>query len=154
MNIGLRKSKISGKGVFAARDFKEGEVVMIWDLSLKVHFDRIKELSEDDKNHLNYTGNGVYVVMKSPEKFVNHSCDPNTYVDHEKDIALRDIKKGEEITTDYSLNSLSEWKMKCNCKSKNCRKIVFGDFRKLDARTKKKYEPYLQKWLKKEIEKN
>lgn len=147
----IKKSKIKGKGVFAARDFKKGEVILIWDITHKIIKEEMAKLSEDEKNHLSYIGDGDYVVMKFPEKYVNHSCDPNTYVKNQKDIALRDIKKGEEITTDYSLNGVDDWKMECKCGSKNCRKIIYGDFRKLDAKTQKKYKPYLEDWYKKEI---
>jgi len=35
----------------------------------------------------------------------------------------RDIKKGEEITGDYAEEILTG-EMKCNCGSKNCKKII------------------------------
>ncbi len=35
-------------------------------------------LSKDDLNHLNELDGDAYEIMGSPEKFVNHSCDPNT----------------------------------------------------------------------------
>ncbi|MBT3297370.1 SET domain-containing protein-lysine N-methyltransferase [archaeon] len=152
MNIIIKESHISGKGIFAGKDFKKGEVVMVWDFSYKIKRNEIKNLSLEDQNHLNYIGKGNYVIMKSPEKYVNHSCHTNTYVDNEKDIALRDINKGEEITTDYSVNSMEDWEMPCSCGSKNCRKVIVGDFRKLDVKVRKKLEPYLQDWFKKEIE--
>jgi len=113
--------------------------------------EEIKKLSKDDQNHTDYVGKGLYVLMQAPSKFVNHSCEPNTYVKNAQDIALRNIKKGEEITTDYSINGVDEWELKCNCGSKNCRKIVYGDFRKLDAKTRKRLTPYLEGWYKKEI---
>ncbi len=143
MVVVIKKSKFSGKGVFASRNFKKGQVVMIWNCSAKIKRDKINNLSKHDKDHLNYIGKEYYVIMKSPEKYVNHSCNPNTYVLNQKDIAIRNIKKGEEITTDYSANSIEEWEMKCSCGSRNCRKIILGDFRKLDTKTKKKLNPYL-----------
>ncbi len=56
-------------------------------------------------------------------RYINHSCDPNTYVDHESEslIALRDIEEGEEITFDYlfSEESISS-PFDCNCEAANC----------------------------------
>ncbi len=60
--------------------------------------------------------------MQSPERFVNHSCDANTSVKNKCDIASRDIKKGEEITSDYSNQGVELFK--CCCGSKNCKKII------------------------------
>ncbi len=42
--------------------------------------------------------------------------------------ASQDIKKGEEITFDYSSTEADPyWKMKCKCGSFNCRKIINGE---------------------------
>lgn len=150
-DVVVKKSAKEGKGVFAARDFKKGEVVVKWDTSHKLTTEELKKISKDDQNHTDYVGQGLYVVMQAPAKFVNHSCEPNTYVKDAQDIALRDIKKGEEITTDYSINGVDDWELKCNCGSKKCRKIVYGDFRKLDAKNKKRLAPYLEEWYKKEV---
>ncbi len=62
--------------------------------------------------------------MQSPERYVNHSCVANTQVKDFCDVAVRDISKGEEITSDYSEGLLSGFSMRCNCGSKNCRKII------------------------------
>jgi len=151
MNIIVKDSKIRGKGVFAARNFKKGETVIIWHPKSLIFQKDMSSLSEDDRNHTTYAGKGKYFVMGSPERFVNHSCEPNTYVEEQKDVALKDIKKGEEITTDYAINVLDDWQMECKCGSKTCRKIIYGDFRKLDKKNKKRLEPYLEEWFKKEV---
>jgi hypothetical protein len=44
--------------------------------------------------------------MQSPEKFVNHSNCPNTFMRKGRDVAKRAIKKGEEITTRYNKEDL------------------------------------------------
>ena len=62
--------------------------------------------------------------MQEPERYVNHSCDANTTAKNPCDIAIRDIKKGEDVTGNYSEELIPNTKMKCNCKSKNCRKII------------------------------
>lgn len=154
MDVVVKDSEIKGKGVFAARDFKKGETVIVWHPKREISKEEMSSLTVDEQNHTTYAGQGKYIVMGSPERFVNHSCDPNTYVEGKKDIALRDIKKGEEITTDYSLNGIDDWEMECKCRSKNCRKIVFGDFRRLDPETQKRLAPYLEDWFKEEFKIN
>ena len=147
----IRKSGIDRKGVFATRDIKKGEVVVVWRPKKIISKKGMKKLSEDDRSHTTPTGDGRYIVMGVPERYINHSCNPNTYVKKRRDIALRNIKKGEEITSDYSINGIDNWKMRCMCRSKNCRKIVYGDFFKLPKRLQKKYLPYLENWFKKKF---
>jgi SET domain-containing protein len=43
------------------------------------------------------------VVMQIPERYVNHSDNPNTEVIDDTDVALKDINIGEEITSNYPL---------------------------------------------------
>jgi len=62
--------------------------------------------------------------------FINHSCDPNVgFSDAVSLVAMRRIRKGEEITIDYAFwESDPEWKLKgnCTCHSSLCRRIVTG----------------------------
>lgn len=126
----VKKSNIDRKGVFAARDFKKGDIVLKWSKDSIISKDRFTRLSEDEKNHTFLINKNRYLILKSPEKFVNHSCNANTYVKSMADIALRDIKKGEEITSDYSKDNYDEdWEMKCNCGEKNCKKIIRGNIK-------------------------
>lgn len=62
--------------------------------------------------------------MQEPEKYTNHSCDSNTKAKNFCDVAIKDIKKGEEITVDYTEALTPGTKMECNCKSKSCKKII------------------------------
>jgi len=71
---------------------------------------------------MEYKGN--FVQNQSPEKYVNHSCDANTFEKDFCDIALKNIKKGEEITSDYGGAKVSEPHFKCNCKSKKCKQQI------------------------------
>lgn len=148
-NVIIKKSRIERKGVFATRDFKKGEVVLQWKIKKILSKKEAKNVPDDEKRYLSYIGNGQYIVQQPPERYVNHSCEANTHVKDKQDIAKRDIKKGEEITADYSLEGVAEINFKCDCGSKHCRKIIYGDFKKLDAKTRKKLEPYVQEWYKK-----
>ncbi len=120
----VKKSKIHGKGVFANRDFKKGEVVIKYNLKplTKKEFEN---LPEKEKHYTDFK-DGKYWLFQIPERFVNHSCEPNTNPDQIKrcDIAIRDIKKGEEITTDYRKDNIEGLNMRCKCGSKNCKGII------------------------------
>ncbi|MFH1276051.1 MAG: SET domain-containing protein [Candidatus Woesearchaeota archaeon] len=125
MDVEIRDSKINGKGVFALKDFKKGEIVIKWDLSKVLTDKEVTNLSEDEKKYLDFT-NGKHVLQQPPARYVNHSCNPNTSVEIIKfcDVAIKDIKKEEEITSDYSTQLSEGIKFKCNCGDKDCRKII------------------------------
>ena len=119
----VKKSKIEGYGVFAKRDFKKGEVVMTWDLSNKISKEEYQKLPESKKIHTIQHEDG-YVINKSPEKYVNHSCNANVHEENGKDVATKNIKKGEEITFDYGKAKPNEPYFECSCGSKNCKKRI------------------------------
>jgi len=117
----IKKSSIDGKGVFANKDFKKGKIILEWNLSKTL----TKEQAEKNKNKDYITFlKGKYVLMQSPEKYINHSCNANTFAKNFCDIAKRNIKKGEEITANYIEEVPKGFFMKCNCKSKNCKGFI------------------------------
>lgn len=119
----VKDSDIEGKGVFALRDFREGEIVLRWDTSRTLSKSLIEKLNDEEKKYISFI-EGKYVVMQEPEKYVNHSCEPNTTAKNFCDVATRDIKEGEEITGDYTEELPPDTYIECNCKSKKCRKII------------------------------
>lgn len=116
----LKKSKIAGLGVFAARDFKKREIVIKYGFPDILTKKEVDQLPEKEKKYVSSVGEGKYILHQAPARFVNHSCDANTYSNHLSDIAKREIKKGEEITANYLEEKVPEMKMKCKCASKNC----------------------------------
>lgn len=58
----------------------------------------------------------------------NHSCDPNCYFEDYSIRALRDIKKDEQLTIDYSsfINHNYVILNKCSCGALNCREVITG----------------------------
>ncbi len=121
----VKDSPIHGKGVFAARDFMKGESVVVWDTSKTLTEQDIEKLSDEEKLYVVYFG-GKRFLMQPPEKYINHSCNPNTFMKDFRDIAKRDIGKDEEITTDYSEEKNPIINFECHCGSRNCRKIIKG----------------------------
>jgi SET domain-containing protein len=116
----LQQSGIDKRGVFAARDFKKGEVVMAWHPIKMLTKEEADALPYSEKHFVSNYRDGEYILQAEPERFVNHSCDPSTHVIGMADVAARDIKKGEEITSDYSDGGLLIH-FDCTCGSENCR---------------------------------
>ena len=124
----VKKSRIEGKGVFASRDFKKGEVVIKWDISHELRPEELKGLPEKEKRYVTNIG-GKIILMQPPARYVNHSCDANTHAHNFCDVATRDIKKGEEITANYSETMGPDESMECNCGGKNCRRLIQANFK-------------------------
>ncbi len=57
-------------------------------------------------------------------RFINHSCRPNTFTrvtdTRAEFYALRDIRRGEELTVDYEA-SHHNGKLPCRCRAPDCR---------------------------------
>jgi len=102
----IGEGNLAGKGVYAARDFKKGEIVIKYNLKAltKEEFDNLPQ-SEKEFAH---THRGVIHLYSEPERYVSHSDKPNTWQDLENfyDIALRDITEGEMITTDATKDDI------------------------------------------------
>lgn len=124
-NIVVKKSRIHGKGIFANRDFKKGEIVTRWDKSNDLTRTEIRKLPKHLRNHICEIEGGKYIIQKKPYCYVNHSCKPNTKEGKGFDIAIRNIKKGEEITSNYGKSYFGET-IECECGSKSCKKKIFG----------------------------
>jgi len=119
----VKRSKIHGEGVFANRNFKKGERIIKWDTSHKLTKQEVDSLTKKEKRYVTYF-KGKYTLMFGPGRYVNHSCEANTTVKNFSDVAKRKIKKGEEITSDYSEARIPGKTMVCKCKSKKCRGII------------------------------
>tara|TARA_Y100000310_G_scaffold96993_1_gene94667 strand:+ start:580 stop:972 length:393 start_codon:yes stop_codon:yes gene_type:complete len=122
-NVVVKKSKIHELGVFASRNFEKGEIILEWDVSYELKKEQIDNLPEEEKRYVAFL-EGKYILMQAPARYVNHSCSANTYMDNFCDVAKRDIKKGEEITANYSETMAPGEYMDCKCGNKNCRKII------------------------------
>jgi predicted enzyme related to lactoylglutathione lyase len=99
-DVTIGKGNLAGKGVYANRDFKKGEVVIKQNLQT-LSLAEFEQLPESEKL-FTHSVNGQIYLYDEPSRYVNHSLEGNVYNDLEKqaDIALRDIKKGEFITGD------------------------------------------------------
>jgi len=157
MKYTIKKSGKKGMGVFASKNIKKNSEIMNFDLTKnKVYnYKELRKVPKKDINHLDPIGNGKYVVDYSPFSYINHSCNPNSYIkekNHKKGkvIALKSIKKNEEISLDYTItaNITEHWKEKCFCNSNNCRKFIDSEYRSLPKELQIKYFKLLPLWKK------
>lgn len=127
-----------GRGVFARRRIRKDEVILRFSGQV-LPFERVLEKGRESMNALQI-GRRIYLDLRPPGVFVNHSCSPNAGVSqHLELVALADIGVGQEINYDYStvMNEGSET-MQCLCRSSACRGTV-GDFRDLPRALQLRY---------------
>lgn len=131
-------SKIEGRGLFAKEPIGEQNVIAIKGGRI-VNEATVRDMTARGILHGSQQQIGVdafLVSLTSDEEDLNlvgynHSCNPNAYVVliEESQISLlvtrRDIKKYEEITTDYSASHASDThRFLCNCGSDSCRGVI------------------------------
>ena len=128
----IKKSNIDkkGRGLYATKDIKEGTRII--DYIGKIITKKQTEVTEKFDNakpiylfNLNKKYDMDGDVSWNPARLINHSCTNNC--DYNGTglklwvIAIKDIKKGEEITADYGFGYDEDYKQfPCKCRSKNC----------------------------------
>ena len=113
----VRNSSISGKGLFATTLIKSNTVVVAWHPKVLTR-EQADALPVSEHRYL-YPDGDKMLYMQAPERYMNHSCEPNTHVVGKSDVATRDIAPGEEITSDYI--DLETENFVCKCGSENCK---------------------------------
>ncbi len=138
MRLVVGISTISGRGVFAGKDFKPGEticrfagrIVSVDDLR-RIYKTRAAKVSCDALQ----VGVRKYLLIDEPFVLINHSCSPNAAFKNERTlVAKKRIRKGEELFYDYSATEWTPrdyteynhamWPMRCTCGSRNCRGLI------------------------------
>lgn len=119
-----RSSKGYGFTYFARMDFPPGVLVM-------AGFGRVT-LRQTKKLSMQIGPGRHFVPTKWSGRYWNHSCNPNTYVETRSDgfpnlVALRTIRRGDEITFAYWMSELSwcaealESTIGCQCDERVCK---------------------------------
>jgi len=122
--IARRKSALHGDGVFAVEAIRKGTRIIDYDGEL------IRSHDSDQREDEYYARGEIWVfrvnrawsrdanVGGNVARFINHACEPNCYFEvTDKTIwirALRDIKRGEELTYDYK--TTGERRIPCRCR--------------------------------------
>ena len=126
------------KGVFAKKDIPDRAKVIEYvgrKVTKKQSDDIYDEQYEKSAEHTKDGGVYLFELNKrydiegnvpwNTARLINHSCDPNCETDIIKGkiwiIALRDIKKGEELSYDYGFEFDRDYRdHPCKCGSKKC----------------------------------
>ena len=141
----VKKSGVHRKGVFAKKDISEDTRVIEYIGERVTHAEADRRTENHiyafilNKRHC-IDGDVAYNTAKN----INHSCDPNCEVDiirgHIWIIAIRDIKRGEELNYNYNFEFDEDYKdHPCKCGSKRCVGYILDedDWSKLKKANKK-----------------
>jgi D-alanine-D-alanine ligase-like ATP-grasp enzyme len=132
----IRDNGSGGYGMFAARDLTEGEVIDPWEgrpqrLVSREHAAQWTGLAAEwFRKYAWPIGDGVYVIWaEEPADWrpIDHSCEPNAWMDGLDLVARRPIAKGDAISCDYGTfcDEMME-PFSCGCGSAGCRGEIRG----------------------------
>jgi uncharacterized protein len=149
---GRNSGRDRGNGVFAKLPVKKGEILSIFGGYI-IPIGAVGKLPQQLQEYCyQVSDNFLYGPVKESEVSVsehyNHSCSPNAgFKDSITLIAIRNIKKGEEITFDYATcMTTNKFEFKCRCGNKNCRSDIKGTDWKLPE-LQKKYRNHFQPYI-------
>jgi SET domain-containing protein len=107
----LKYSDIHGLGCFAGEDIKQGQLVWRFDEGIDLVFDEeaLKKLPASFGEFIQVyayspmnSAKKTYILCADHARHMNHSEEPNLMETPEgNNVALKDIKRGEELTCDY-----------------------------------------------------
>jgi uncharacterized protein len=145
-------SQIQGRGLFAIAPISAGEIVAIKGGHI-VDTATLHALPERLRNSEIQIADGFHLVAVQDAEyepvmlFINHSCEPNVgFSGNVVLVAMRDVRPGEELTTDYALFDDSDEQMECHCGSGSCRRVITGrDWQRPDLQ--RKYGRYFSAYL-------
>ncbi len=127
------KSRIAGRGAFAMKNIPArrklgnmgGEII-----SYREAQKRVKKQPGNVLFMVEFDNDDIALdasVNSNELRYINHSCDPNTYMRRAYQkvefYTRRPIKKGEELTCDYG-ETHHDGKLPCQCGAANCRKYI------------------------------
>jgi SET domain-containing protein len=126
----VKKSNIDKKGLYTSKNIKSGTKIIEYigkliskkETETNPKFDNEKDIYLFNINS-KYDLDGDY--SWNTARLINHSCNPNSEVDG-KGLklwikAIKDIKKGEELSYDYGFGYDVDYKQfPCRCGSQNC----------------------------------
>jgi SET domain len=109
------------KGFFTEVDVYKNQLIFTWEIGKSETF-----LGTSDSDTSKLECMNTLLRRGSPIWYINQSCNANAGLRGcVSIIAMRDIKVGEEVVVDYSLNtSETASYMICNCGEKNCRTLI------------------------------
>ncbi|MFI9507910.1 SET domain-containing protein [Nocardia sp. NPDC052566] len=149
-------STIAGRGLIALAPITAGDTVAVKGGHI-VTTDDLHQLSESLQNSEIQIDDNLHLVARTDDEyervmlFINHSCEPNVgFAGNILLVAMRDIREGEELTTDYALFDDYDGSMDCSCGRPTCRQAIDGhDWQRHDLQAK--YHGYFSEYLARRI---
>ncbi len=146
-NIEAKERAPYGKSLFATRNFKKDEIVFV----------AFGAVITSPTNYTIPVDWKIFIEPSIPEwnicQYICHSCEPNLGIKQRSlFVAMRDLKKGEEVTIDYAMigydygDELPQERRMCECGKPSCRGKL-GCYKELPEELKKKYEGYVSDYL-------
>ena len=150
-DVQVRSSAIDGLGLFALEPFRAGQRIRRVNVVREVTPDSPLRPEDGERaDHCDYP-DGKVVLIGLPDRHLNHSCDPNTWIRYEDEdcyiIARRDVAVGDELTCDYRINVTGGDTWPCRCGASRCSGLVTGDFFQLPEPIQREYRPLLASWF-------
>ena len=126
----IKKSNIDNQGLYASQNINSGKVIIKYKgkIITKKETDTNPKYDNDKAIYL-FNLNNRYDLdgdfKYNTARLINHSCNPNCEVEGKGlklwIVAIRDIKKGEELSYDYGFGYDEDYKQfVCKCGAKNC----------------------------------
>lgn len=156
----IRETGNYGKGIFAKELIKKDEIIAISGgyiftvEEFNMLPEKVKYFTFQVEENF-FMGIKKYAEIEANWLF-NHSCNPNVgYRAQLSLVAMLKIRGGEECTFDYAttlcrIRGQKQWKMKCDCGTTNCRKIITDDDWKIPE-LRERYKGYFQYFLQEKI---
>ena len=126
----VKKSNIDKRGLYASKNIKTGEKIIEYigrliskkEAETNSKFDNKKDIYLFNINE-KWDLDGDY--RWNTARLINHSCNPNCEVEGKGlklwIVAIKDIKKGEELSYDYGFSYDDDYKdYPCRCGAKSC----------------------------------
>jgi hypothetical protein len=133
--LGTRRSRISGRGVFARRVIRAGAKVEDVTRPL-VPYSQIPQKGDAGYGHAVQISRGHWLLLTHSQMYyLNHSCAANTGLEIEgatvKVVATRNIRSDEELSLDYATLAFRDdpYSFPCACGAPRCRGVVKGERR-------------------------
>lgn len=150
-------AKIHGVGLISTERIEAGTVVWQRDATMRgLTRAEVEQLPPDVLANFEWfayqSGADEYLLLDGIDRYMNHSCDPNTWwTDDDTLAACRTIEAGEEVTYDYATTEISHpVELHCRCGAATCRGVV-THLDHLDAAWQAKYGDHLPSHVKQSI---
>ena len=152
----IGKSPIHGRGLFASRPIRKGEIVAIkgghiLDRRALSRVRRRIAASYMQIDDLFYIGALRSAEVALNKIFINHSCEPNLGIRGQITfVARRAIKVDEELTYDWAMEENAPAVTRCRCGARRCRGTLTGQDWKI-ASLRKRYRGYFSAYIEQKI---